>query len=183
MAEIYTFFEEGIKSYIEQSFSKYSETSEIIFDKNFDNIILNPLFINDITLFKNLILQNKLKSEIWESIGDILYQKLKDIINIYKDNIKSYETKILQYKERIKKSNSYIEFLNERSNSRKEQIKNNYNEAINKKKVDIENEEGRSDEDNLSEVKCEEYNSKINAELIKKLLKYEKLVEKEKKSK
>ena len=182
MAEIFTFFEEGIKSYIEQSFSKYSETPEIIFDKNFDNIILNPLFINDITLFKNLILQNKLKSVIWKSIGDILYQKLNDIINIYKDNIKSYETKILQYKERIKKSNSYIEFLNERSNSRKEQIKNNYNEVINKKKVDIENEGGRSDEGNLSDVKCEEYNSKINAELIKKLLKYEKLVENEKKS-
>ena len=179
MAEIFTFFEEGLKSYIEQSFTKYSKNPEIIFDKNFENIMLNPLFNNDISLFKNLIQKNKLKSEIWKSIGDFLYQKLNGIIKEFNDSIKLYETKILQYKGRIKRSNSYIQYINERSNRRKEQIKNNYNEDIKKKNVDEENEEGKEGEDNLSDVKCEEYNSKSNAELIKKLLKYEKLVEKE----
>ena len=179
MAEIFIFFEEGLKSYIDQSFSKYSKNPEIIFDKNFENTILNPLFINDISLFKNLIQKNKLKSEIWKSIGDFLYEKLNGIIKEFSDSIKLYETKILQYKGRIKRSNSYIEYINERTNRRKEQIKNNYNEDIKKKNVVEENEEGKDDEDNLSDVKCEEYSSKSNAELIQKLLKYEKLVEKE----
>ena len=179
MAEIFTFFEEGLKSYIDQSFSKYAKNPEIIFDKNFENIILNPLFINDISLFKNLIQKNKLKSEIWKSIGDFLYVKMNGIINEFNDSIKLYQTKISQYKERIKRSNSYIEYINKRANRRKEQIKNNYNEDIKKKNVDEENEKGKDDEDNLSDVKCEEYNSKSNAELIQKLLKYEKLVEKE----
>ena len=182
MAEIFTFFEEGLKSYIEQSLSKYAKNPEIIFDKNFENIMLNPLFINDISLFKNLIQKNKLKSEIWKSIGDYLHQKLNEIINSFNDSIKLYETKILQYKSRIKRSNAYIEYINERANRRKEQIKNNYNEDIKKKNVNEENEEGKDDEDNLSDVKCEEYNSKSNAELIKKLLKYEKLVKKENES-
>ena len=51
MADIYLFFKEGIKSYIEQSFSKYSKNTDIIFDKNFDNKFLHPLFINDISLY------------------------------------------------------------------------------------------------------------------------------------
>ena len=109
MAEIFTFFEEGLKSYIDQSFSKYAKNPEIIFDKNFENIILNPLFINDISLFKNLIQKNKLKSEIWKSIGDFLYVKMNGIINESNDSIKLYQTKLSQYKERIKRSNSYIE--------------------------------------------------------------------------
>ena len=179
MAEIFTFFEEGLKSYIEQSFTKYGKNPEIIFDKNFENSMLNPLFNNDISLFKNLIQKNKLKSEIWKSIGDFLYQNLNGIIKEFKDSIESYETKILQYKGRIKRSNSYIQYINERSDRRKEQIKNNYNEDIKKKNIDEENKEGKEGEDNLSDVKCEEYNSKSNAELIKKLLKYEKLIEKE----
>ena len=49
MADIYIFFEEGIKSYIEQSFSKYSKNEDIIFRRSFDNEFLQPLFLNDIS--------------------------------------------------------------------------------------------------------------------------------------
>ena len=37
MADIDIFFEEGIKSYIDQSFSKYSKDNDIIFHRKFDN--------------------------------------------------------------------------------------------------------------------------------------------------
>ena len=188
MAETYSFFEEGIKSYIEQSISKYYKNPEIIFQKDFDNTILNPLFINDITLFKNLIQKNKLKCEIWKSLGILFYQKISDISNIFNDSINSYNTKILQYKERIKKSNSYIEYLNERTTKRKEQIKYNIDEDIKRKKNEKNeeiklNEENESEkEDNLEDVNCEEYNSKNNAKLIEKISNYQKKIDEETKN-
>ena len=183
MAETYSFFEEGIKSYIEQSISKYYKNPEIIFQKDFDNTILNPLFINDITLFKNLIQKNKLKCEIWKSLGILFYQKISDISNIFNDSINSYNTKILQYKERIKKSNSYIEYLNERTTKRKEQIKYNIDEDIKRKKnekneeIKLNEENENEKEDNLEDVNCEEYNSKNNAKLIEKISNYQKKID------
>ena len=80
MAETYSFFEEGIKSYIDQSISKYTKTPEIIFERDFDNTFLNPIFINDLSLFKNLIQKNKLKNEIWKSLNDTFFKQ----INIYR---------------------------------------------------------------------------------------------------
>ena len=79
MADINSFFEEGIKSYIEQSFLKYSKSIETIFDKNFDTNLIQPLFISDISLYKNLIQKNKLKSEIWGLIYNLIDQKINQI--------------------------------------------------------------------------------------------------------
>ena len=109
MADINSFFEEGIKSYIEQSFLKYSKNQEIIFDKNFDNIILQPLFINDISLYKNLIQKNKLKSEIWGLIGGLLDQKINQLLSELNTTLKNEKNKIIKYSQYIKKANGLIE--------------------------------------------------------------------------
>lgn len=180
MAEIFSFFEKGIKSFIEQSSLKYSKTPEIIFDRDFDNIILNPLFINDISLFKNLILKNKLKSEIWKSLGGLLDAKIREIFISFKGSINAVDIKLLQYKERTKKLNKYIEDLEKLIVKRKEKIKNNIDEDIRKKSNEkkvvynfdgvIENED--KDEDDLEDVKCDEYISKNNAVLIDKINNY-----------
>ena len=102
MAETFSFFEEGIKSYINQSISKYSENPEVILKAHFDNKFLNPLFINDITLFKNLIQKNKLKNEIWKSLGEVIFQKLNDVLVIFENNVSINNNKIPKYEEKIR---------------------------------------------------------------------------------
>ena len=189
MADTFSFFEEGIKSYIDQSIEKYSKTPEIIFDKDFDNIILNPIYINDISLFKNLIQKNKLNCIIWKSLGDLLFQKINDISNNFQESINNVDTKILQYKERIKKLNKYIEDLQNLIVKRQEKIKKNINEDIKKKSnektsinLDEEKEKENNEQDDLSDVKLEEYNSKNNAILIEKITNYNKKIEEGKQS-
>ena len=56
-SEIY-FFINSLKTHIESSLKKYEGNLSIIFDKDFDNILLNPLFINNINLFRDIISQN-----------------------------------------------------------------------------------------------------------------------------
>ena len=190
MAEIFSFFEEGIKSYIEQSTSKYSKTPEIIFEKDFDNIILNPLFLNDIALYKNLIQKNKLKCELWKSIGELIFQKIGNISNSFKETINNVDTKILQYKERIKKLHKYIEDLKNLIVDREEKIKNNIDEDIKKKSnekkksisLDEDKEKENNEEDDLSDVKLDDYNSKNNAILIEKISRYNKKIDEGEKS-
>ena len=190
MAEIFSFFEEGIKSYIEQSTSKYSKTPEIIFEKDFDNIILNPLFLNDIALYKNLIQKNKLKCELWKSIGELIFQKIGNISNSFKETINNVDTKILQYKERIKKLHKYIEDLKNLIVDREEKIKNNIDEDIKKKSnekkksisLDEDKEKDNNEEDDLSDVKLDDYNSKNNAILIEKISRYNKKIDEGEKS-
>ena len=125
MADINSFFEEGIKSYIEQSFLKYSKNQEIIFDKNFDNIILQPLFINDISLYKNLIQKNKLKSEIWGLIGGLLDQKINQLLSELNTTLKNEKNKIIKYSQYIKKSNGLIEQYEKKIQEKQDEIKNN----------------------------------------------------------
>ena len=184
MAETYSFFEEGIKSYIEQSVSKYSKTPEIIFERAFDNTFLNPLFINDLSLFKNLIQKNKLKIEIWKSLSDTFFKHLNDIISIFKEAINGVDTKILKYKERMKKYNKYIEDLEELIVSKQEKInrnieadkkKSNEKEPING--TELEDKSQNKEEDDLSDVKLDEYKSKNNARLIDKITDYNKKIE------
>jgi hypothetical protein len=181
MAEIFKFFEEGIKSYIEKSALKYSKMPEIIFEKDFDNIVLNPLFINDISLFKNLIQKNKLKYEIWKSLGDLLDTKIEDILISFKGSINEIDVKINHYKERIKKKHKYIEDLEKLIERRKEAIKGNYDEDVRKKSNEkkivynfdgVTENENKAEEDDLEDVKCDEYIAKNNAELINKINRY-----------
>ena len=103
MADINSFFEEGIKSYIEQSFLKYSKNAEIIFDKNFDNNLIQPLFINDISLYKNLIQKNKLKSEIWGLICELIDKKINQLITEYNETVKNMKNQVIKYTQKIKK--------------------------------------------------------------------------------
>ena len=189
MVETFSFFEEGIKSYIEQSISKYSETPEIIFKRDFDNILLNPLFINDLSLFKNLIQKNKLKCEIWKSLGDTFLQKLNNISRNLKEAVKNVENKILKYKERIKKNNIYIQQLEDLIKDRQRKINKNINEdkknSYEKEEnipLEENNENDNKEKDDLSDVKLEEYNSKKNAELIIKIQRYNEKIKEGKKS-
>ena len=179
MADIYLFFEEGIKSYIEQSFIKYLGDAESIFHKSFDNNLINPLFINDITLFKNLIQKNKLKSEIWGHIGDLFDQKINQLLNIFNESIKNMKTKILKYTQKIKNSTEIIEAYNTKMKEMEEEINNN-NKNLNKDNDD--NVINIEEKENLSDIKCKEYISKNNSKLLNKIAKYNKKKEEEEKS-
>ena len=128
MAETYSFFEEGIKSYIDQSISKYTKTPEIIFERDFDNTFLNPIFINDLSLFKNLIQKNKLKNEIWKSLNDTFFKQINDIQSIFKERVNEVDTKILQYKERMKKYKKYIQDLEDLIVDKQKKISRNIEE-------------------------------------------------------
>ena len=179
MADIYIFFEEGIKSYIEQSFSKYSKNEEIIFKRSFDNEFLCPLFINDISLYKNLIQKNKLKSEIWGLIGNLHDQNIKQILQKYNAFLDKKKNKLLKYTELKKKSNETIEIYTKKKKEIEEEINNNvqtnnYND--NEDEINIEEKE------DLSDVKCKEYVRNNNELLLNKIMKYNKIMEDENKN-
>ena len=180
MADINSFFEEGIKSYIEQSFLKYSKNQEIIFDKNFDNIILQPLFINDISLYKNLIQKNKLKSEIWGLIGGLLDQKINQLLSELNTTLKNEKNKIIKYSQYIKKSNGLIEQYEKKIQEKQDEIKNNNDSNKLQDNDDAnDNDENNEEKDELKDVNYSEYITKNNQALIKKITKYNKEKEKE----
>ena len=188
MAETYSFFEEGIKSYIDQSISKYTKTPEIIFERDFDNTFLNPIFINDLSLFKNLIQKNKLKNEIWKSLNDTFFKQINDIQSIFKERVNEVDTKILQYKERMKKYKKYIQDLEDLIVDKQKKISRNIEEDKKKSNEkdsvnDLENEEKskNKEEDDLSDIKLDEYKSKNNARLIDKITGYNKKIDEGKK--
>ena len=179
MADIYIFFEEGIKSYIEQSFSKYSKNEEIIFKRSFDNEFLRPLFLNDISLYKNLIQKNKLKSEIWGLIENLHDQNIKQILQKYNAFLDKKKNKLVKYTELKKKSNETIEIKKKKKKEIEEEINNNvqtnnYND--NEDEINIEEKE------DLSDVKCKEYVRNNNELLLNKIMKYNKIMEDENKN-
>ena len=179
MADIYIFFEEGIKSYIEQSFSKYSKNEEIIFKRSFDNEFLSPLFLNDISLYKNLIQKNKLKSEIWGLIGNLHDQNIKQILQKYNAFLDKKKNKLLKYTELKKKSNETIEIYTKKKKEIEEEINNNVqtnNCNDNEDEINIEEKE------DLSDVKCKEYVRNNNELLLNKIMKYNKIMEDENKN-
>ena len=50
-----SFFSNGIKLHIESSFKKLNEIESIIFHEDFEEILLNKIYINNINLFREII--------------------------------------------------------------------------------------------------------------------------------
>ena len=84
-----TFFINGLKVHIESSINKYDENLSIIFEQDFDNLFLNPIFINNLNLFRELIYQNNLNFQIfWNHIGRIMNSSIASIIIKFEEGIK-----------------------------------------------------------------------------------------------
>ena len=169
MADINSFFEEGIKSYIEQSFLKYSKSIETIFDKNFDTNLIQPLFISDISLYKNLIQKNKLKSEIWGLIYNLIDQKINQLLCGCNDVVKNMKNQVIKYTQKIKKSNGLIEQYRKLIKEKNEEINNN-NKSIKEKKdnSDYENDLNLEDKNYENEI------AQCNGKLINEITEYRK---------
>ena len=175
MADINSFFEEGIKSYIEQSFLKYSKSIETIFDKNFDTNLIQPLFISDISLYKNLIQKNKLKSEIWGLIYNLIDQKINQLLCGCNDVVKNMKNQVIKYTQKIKKSNGLIEQYRKLIKEKNEEINNN-NKSLKEKKdnSDYENDLNLEDKNYENEI------AQCNGKLINEITIYRKKKEDEK---
>ena len=175
MADINSFFEEGIKSYIEQSFLKYSKSIETIFDKNFDTNLIQPLFISDISLYKNLIQKNKLKSEIWGLIYNLIDQKINQLLCGCNDVVKNMKNQVIKYTQKIKKSNGLIEQYRKLIKEKNEEINNN-NKSLKEKKdnSDYENDFNLEDKNYENEI------AQCNGKLINEITEYRKKKEDEK---
>ena len=100
-----SFFINGLKLHIESSLNKYKDNPNLIFEENFENIFLNPIFINNINLFREIIEQNNLNFKIfWNHIGKIMNKSINYLMNIFQNEIK------------IKKENLNKEENNEENN-------------------------------------------------------------------
>lgn len=85
---ITSFFINGLKIHIDSSLNKYQNKENIILDKDFENILLNPLFINNINLFREIIEHNNLNySTFWNHIGKIMSKSLQTLLNKFKKEI------------------------------------------------------------------------------------------------
>ena len=83
-----SFFINGFKFHIESSINKIKEIKPIIFKDDFDEIILNTIFINNINLFREIITQNNLHFPTFRSrIGKIMKNLIEEIINKSEEEI------------------------------------------------------------------------------------------------
>ena len=83
-----SFFINGFKFHIESSINKIKEIKPIIFKDDFDEIILNTIFINNINLFREIITQNNLHfPTFWSHIGKIMKNLIEIIINKSEEEI------------------------------------------------------------------------------------------------
>ena len=82
------FFKESITSYTQKTFSKFTSSPDIIYSPNFDNDFLNPIFVNLITLFRHLIVKNKI-SRLWSHVAENLLISSNSLIEIFKKEINS----------------------------------------------------------------------------------------------
>ena len=89
---ITSFFINGLKIHIDSSLNKYQNKENLILDKDFENILINPLFINNINLFREIIEHNNLNyNTFWNHIGKIMNKSLQTLLNKFKKEIE--ETK------------------------------------------------------------------------------------------
>ena len=91
MEEITTsFFINGLKISIESSLNKIKEKNELIFGNDFENSVINPLFINNINLFREIITKNNLNFKIfWNHIVNIMNSSILNIISKFEEEIKT----------------------------------------------------------------------------------------------
>ena len=90
MEEITTsFFINGLKISIESSLNKFKDKNELIFENDFENSLINPLFINNINLFREIISKNNLNFKIfWNHIVNMMNSSIQILINKFEDEIK-----------------------------------------------------------------------------------------------
>ena len=93
---ITSFFINGLKLHIDSSLNKYQNKENLILDKDFENNLLNPLFINNINLFREIIEHNNLNySTFWNHIGKIMTKSLQALLNKFKKEIEETKDNIL----------------------------------------------------------------------------------------
>ena len=97
---ISNFFINGLKLHIESSFNKLKDTESIIFKEDFEESFLNNIFINNINLFREIIIQNNLHFPTF----------LSHIEKLMKSALENYLTK-------------FTEQLNEEKNKNNEENK------------------------------------------------------------
>ena len=91
------FFTNGIKIFLESSLTKFENEPNMIFDQNFENKFLNQVFINNINLFKKLLIQNSLKFKSYLScINNYLTPKITSIQKIFENE---FEIKQKEFEE------------------------------------------------------------------------------------
>ena len=84
------FFVNSLKVHIESSVNKYEQNQSIIFEKDFDNLFLNPFFINNINLFREIITKNELNFEqFWTFIGRTIKELINPLIEKFEKEIES----------------------------------------------------------------------------------------------
>ena len=105
-----SFFSNGIKLHIESSFKKLNEIESIIFNEDFEEILLNKIFINNINLFREIISQNNLNFPIfWNNIGKLMKPLVDDLINKFEEeSSKEKNNPVEDNKEKIELGNINI---------------------------------------------------------------------------
>jgi hypothetical protein len=77
-----------LKIHIESSLTKFKEYKNLIYDFDFENLIINPIFINNINLFREIIIKNNLNFKIfWSHISKIINSSIQPLIKDFQDEI------------------------------------------------------------------------------------------------
>ena len=90
--ETINYLELGIKSYTENTFSKYKTDNSIIYSQNFENDFINPNIVNLIQLYKNMIEKNKI-SKLWNCVADSIKEYTYPLFDIFEKEMNSLNKK------------------------------------------------------------------------------------------
>ena len=132
------FFINSLKVHIETSINKFKDIQNLVFNDNFNNIFLNPIFINNIKLFRGIINKNNLNfKKFWNHIVKYMNLSLDSLISKFQEDINDKnsekdifcinlielgEINLLKIKI-LNKSLNLIILNNEKENDNKDEIK------------------------------------------------------------
>ena len=103
-----SFFINGLKIHIESSLTKFKESKDLIFDIDFENLFIHPIFVNNINLFREIINKNNLNFKLfWNHITKIINSLIQPLINNFQEEIDKKKKVLIinKYQMVIKKKN------------------------------------------------------------------------------
>ena len=170
MADTTLFLVNSLESYIKRSSNTFKENVHKIIEKNFDNEYYYPLFINNLELYKAIIMNNKLDDSVWKTLNKFLNNNYTELSELLTKEFEKIKIEKLIREERIKKDEANIEAIKKEIDEKNKEVQLNVEKD---KKAALEEE--NSDEidenienDNKNEIKLQFKNeySKNNKDIL-----------------
>ena len=175
MADTTSFLVNSLESFIKRSAIKCKENINKIIEKDFDNEYYYPLFLNNIELYKSIIINNKLDDSIWETLNIFLNSSYTELSQLLEKEFKKNQTEKLIREERKKKDEANIEAIKKEIEEKNREVQLNVEKdkkaALEKENSDEIDENNENDNESEIKLQCKNEYSKNNKEILEECAK------------